>query len=678
MDHAHQHHGHAHFHKSKRELAFGAPSRTTIIEKTRVLVARATCTNDTDDGCHKPTQTPTMVIIVATVFPIVIALVVLTYLHRRNVKRLREEDAKDQYKGDDFGMEGAVARKKGKNAPEMSLAEKSTLHGRGMSEDVMSPYILPPGLHGSRESFHSLSRSVNDPHDPYRQVVFGKGDGSSIRSESRGRPDNGSLYTMSSGGTDKNGLLKNASRMSQSRPIRGDKEIYIPEIKHSDTTSIPLSPLNPYHGSNVASPPRASVRSPPEEMPSSYVAFKPMSPPVAPAAANVQRAQTPTLTTPSPSPFPRVVSQAAVVQEKPDTNSYMSTSSYGDGFQITPPSPRTSQPPPVVVDGAPLAPQPLRPHNDAQDAGLGVDHLGFNPNRLSMSVRPLPPDDPTDNPEQRANRIRSFYKEYFDDSKPEPVGGHVYNDYAEDYGSEYQDGAVFDSESGAFVVAQPQQPFAAPVTRRAMTPPPRAPPRFRSNTAGGNAGPPRAGYMSGNSSVGPPRNMSSMSGQMPPPRQPMAPPAPLASLPTPAKLTESSMVFDAADFAPPISYRDRQAGRRPDSPLGAPRPFSPSVRPHTPLAGAYDDLAPMPSPHLLRKSGTFTALDFAPPPRFRDPGGSGSDAGSIRSNRSGMSAAGRNAVRTGAYRVSRIPKEIVGTRDDLGVSLRPTMNIGRV
>jgi hypothetical protein len=78
---------------------------------------------------------------------------------------------------------------------------------------------------------------------------------------------------------------------------------------------------------------------------------------------------------------------------------------------------------------------------------------------------------------------------------------------------------------------------------------------------------------------------------------------------------------------------------------------------------------------MLRKSSTFTALDFAPPPRLRDPGSNASDAGSIRSNRSGMSAAGRMAVRTGANRVSRIPKEMVGTRDDIVNSLRPKMNL---
>jgi hypothetical protein len=154
---------------------------------------------------------------------------------------------------------------------------------------------------------------------------------------------------------------------------------------------------------------------------------------------------------------------------------------------------------------------------------------------------------------------------------------------------------VFDPATGSFVVAQPQMPFAQPVTRRAMTPPPRAPPRFRS---GSNPRGPHMsnGSMSSSGRFMPPRNMSSMSGRLPGPRAPLPPPAPLSSLPTPSKLKEDSMVFNALDFAPPVSYRERQNGMRPDSPLGAPRPYSPSVRPHTPLVSAYDDLAVMPSP----------------------------------------------------------------------------------
>jgi hypothetical protein len=73
---------------------------------------------------------------------------------------------------------------------------------------------------------------------------------------------------------------------------------------------------------------------------------------------------------------------------------------------------------------------------------------------------------------------------------------------------------------------------------------------------------------------------------------------------------------------------------------------------------------------MLRKSGTFTSLDFAPPKKFRDPD-SMSDAGSIRSNRSGISAVQLGAIRNGAYRVSKIPAGIVSTKDDMAVSLKP-------
>lgn len=74
---------------------------------------------------------------------------------------------------------------------------------------------------------------------------------------------------------------------------------------------------------------------------------------------------------------------------------------------------------------------------------------------------------------------------------------------------------------------------------------------------------------------------------------------------------------------------------------------------------------------MLRKSGTFTSLDFAPPKKFRDADAM-SDAGSIRSNRSGVSAAHSQAIRNGAYRVSKIPQDVVFTKDDLASTLKPT------
>jgi len=75
---------------------------------------------------------------------------------------------------------------------------------------------------------------------------------------------------------------------------------------------------------------------------------------------------------------------------------------------------------------------------------------------------------------------------------------------------------------------------------------------------------------------------------------------------------------------------------------------------------------------MLRKSGTFTSLDFAAPRKFRDPEAPGSDAGSIRSNRSGVSQMQQAAIRNGAYRVSRLPQDMVFSKDDMSASLKPT------
>lgn len=79
--------------------------------------------------------------------------------------------------------------------------------------------------------------------------------------------------------------------------------------------------------------------------------------------------------------------------------------------------------------------------------------------------------------------------------------------------------------------------------------------------------------------------------------------------------------------------------------------------------------------HALRKSTSFTALDFAPQPRFARSAAGSSDAGSIRSGRSNLSAAQLASIRAGAYRVSRIPKEFVGTKDDFSASLKPSWDM---
>jgi hypothetical protein len=227
-------------------------------------------------------------------------------------------------------------------------------------------------------------------------------------------------------------------------------------------------------------------------------------------------------------------------------------------------------------------------------------------------------------------------------------------------------------------------PYAQPPGRRAMTPPPRQKPRV----SGPNS-PLGPYYPSGQhfrkfsshstmSGGGRPHNFGARGRPMVPAKK-LPPPLPLQSLPTPHKLGSDVWISNPIDFAPPSSVRTVQNGARPDSPFGSiQRPYSPSVRAFTPLASSFDVLAVLPSPHDLRRSGTFTALDFAPPSRMRDPAGGsrpGSAAGSLRSTRSGISAVQQHAMQKGAYRVSRIPKEMVGSREDLGTMLRPRMDM---
>jgi hypothetical protein len=369
--------------------------------------------------------------------------------------------------------------------------------------------------------------------------------------------------------------------------------------------------------------------------------------------------------------------------------------------------------------------QMFEQQNAARQSGLGVPSQDNR--RLSVGFRPLPPDEimESEDPEYRANRIRSFYKEYFEDvlrpedrppmppmppmplmtqqqrqGQQQPQHQHHQSNtsYYEDYDPSYaQDAPYFDPASNSFVM-----PYAQPVSRRAMTPPPsgqrfpgpRGPPRVPHGSQGGMRfppnmrGPPRPGSSVSNQLGNPSRPGSSASGaygrvragsamsgsrsgsRLGGPRKPIPPPADLPTLPTPSKLGDDSFaLFNAADFAPPEAFSERARGRS-QSPSGERRPYRAPLPAHSPLVDTAEDLPALPSPHLLRKSSTFTGLDFAPPRKFADPDNQ-SDAGSIRSNRSGLSAAHANAIRGGAGRVSRLPGDQVFTQAAMNKTLKP-------
>ncbi|KAB8228509.1 uncharacterized protein BDW43DRAFT_291218 [Aspergillus alliaceus] len=642
-------------------LPFLVPETSTIVKRDSDP-SQSCSAGDSSSKCEKPTSTTsttTLPVVLGAVVPILCAVIVLIYLHRRNVRKLRNEDANDKHKSLDFGLD-LEPTGGGRAMRQTEKTNGNHNHNKGISLDIgPSPYLLPPSLHGSRDSLHSLSRSIGGD-DKYRHATsFLGGDNVSVRSHSRGVQDDASSFTGSTskvalGDDMKQGLLRNAQRMSRSSPplYTSPSENSAPRQIDHDTQpdhgfqfELPRSP------SPVLIPGAPSIKEPivsvnsvsndtgkspkddhslPEErlnpaLPDAMVTPR-ISLPLSDAASNYDNRNSDTTI-----PAVNVQMESSPDQDNKDP-------------------------------GHPAISHTLRGTSQAQD--LAVDPRR-DTRRLTLGLRPLPPEDPSDNPEQRANRIRSFYKEYFDENKN---GRETY------YGPDlYQDGGyIYDPATGDYYDGIPA-PFAEPVNRRAMTPPPRAPPRFQG--AGGHLPSGSIGGFSDRFNSPGPRAFSSASGRLPgapKSRKPAPPPAPLQILPTPHMLKDDS-IMGAIDYAPGKSYKDQREGR-PGTPLGGLQPFSPTMRAHTPLVSAFNELAAMPSPHALRKSGTYDNLDFAPPPRFKNLE-TASDSGSIRSNRTGISTTHLQNIRTGAYRVSRLPPETVGTKDDLISNLRPTWDM---
>jgi hypothetical protein len=501
--------------------------------------------------------------------------------------------------------------------PEMG--EKPHKRG-GLSLDVgNNPYLLPPGLQNSKESLRSLSQVVSPDDDKYRLAAHS--DAGSLRSF-RSNPKWGADDASSFGGSARHvstmpdemdqGLLQNASGMSRSplvggvpsSPLAADpilNEKYLNEPKAMGQNHMSMGSSQPdFEPAFDSDMPKGLESSGPSEHndemflgsygqqnPGHLTPDKPEEDHVPGQISHTSRPSLngfdfgtgnnvanhehhgipviqETLAEPAPVGLPRL---SLPMSE---------TSDYGDE-----PKPNISpslnlseaeEPPRESEDSHPP------PNNRVTQSFTKFDE-GFDPHRLTVGIRPLPPEDPSDNAEQRANRIRSFYKEYFDDSKPAP------EEYYEEYGSEfYDDAAVYDPYSGDFIMG-PQKPFAQPMGRRAMTPPP----RFQ--------GPPRQMHSPAAMRAPGPRAFSSASARIPAnrgPRKPAPPPEPLHVLPSPHLLKDDISVLPI-DFAPGKTFKERQEGR-PDSPHGGLRPFTPSARPHTPLVSSFDDLAAIPSP----------------------------------------------------------------------------------
>ena len=596
----------------------------------------------------------TLPIVLGVVIPVVIAFAVLIYLHRRHVKKLKKEDAEDKHKSLDFGLGygGGIGhnKKKGQKFPEMTMAsEKREERGRqprglSMDLDMNNPYLLPPGLQGSRESLHSLSRSING-EDRYRPTAFIPDDGS-IRSPSsvRSPADDASSWTGSSirrfDYDSKQNLVPNAQPNPVGRPSFGSaasidrglsRDNDPPSRKPVNNSNLNLlapgptadardsfvstvssnGPVSALRASNnylaqyisggkkqdpVTTPSEPVVSAttlnastdlavpPPVIVKDDYHSRQPSA---VPSSIQEPNSTAPSITFNAPEDkeaWPssqyegRDISHSSVEQSSSAYTNDPSTDSTRQYTPATSTEPTRnddpSHPPePHAQNGVNTDDDHVDYYDEAEEYTTYIDNqdeLGYDPRRLTWGTRPLPPDDPSENPEQRANRIRSFYKEYFDESKPQAPEQDYY-DGSEGYYDTYNQDAYYD-----------QSQYYPP---RGYPPPPVAG-RHRATVSNGS-------YMAG------PRAFSSASSRdqprYPMPRkQHLPPPKALNILPSPHLLKDGATMLPT-DFAPPQKFSNQRSGT-PTSLRGGARPYSPSVRAHVPLASSYDDLAIMPSP----------------------------------------------------------------------------------
>ncbi|KAI1781044.1 hypothetical protein F4818DRAFT_397596 [Hypoxylon cercidicola] len=726
-------HGHQHLHSRALHLELDQPSQLEtrgaignaasegVNNVVAQIVARENNLNEKPVGGSN-----NLAIILGVCLPLGLAIVVLVYVHCRASRRQRMEDAADKYKSMDFGLDESTITK-GNKRRSFFGKEKDPSHKTQLSMDMnlSSPYLLPPNMQNSRESLNSLTKGLHPNDDPYRPVTsYASSDVGSLRSFQRGADRDSSVY----GGKPRS----IADRGNQpSINTRGD----LPPRQRS----LPSSPLQPLPPVAQPLPVRDSTGDVPPLPAKNEFRFVDDSSAIPHVPEIQQPAPVASPITPSP-PNSRPLSneslganQSSVARPVDSVTLPKLDSQQGLGIVDARASQNSAD---ISVRDSGVLPNNVRPprkeslpvgsefaqdyqdyaahfqvdapdhsqgdhmpqHKEERDyphpAGLGVPQQDNK--RLSIGFRPLPPDDflESEDPEFRANRIRSFYKEYFEDSAPKTDAGRPppipqQATYYEDYDAGYLgDTPYFDPDTNAFVM-----PYAQPVTRRAMTPPPksrrpmpggpgpRGPhgphgPHGSMNMPNGPQGRPRAGSTMSAARWAPmsPRPGSSASNQRFPgakPRKPMPPPAALSTLPTPSKLRDDSFaLMSAIDFAPPPTFKDVARGRS-QSPLGERKPYALNTPIHSPLVSAFDETAALPSPHLLRKSGTFTGLDFAPPRRFKDPD-SMSDSGSVISNRSGISSANLSAIRAGAGRVSRLPGDTVFTQAAMGDTLKPS------
>ncbi|KAK9433463.1 hypothetical protein V1505DRAFT_362724 [Lipomyces doorenjongii] len=618
--------------------------------------AESSCPSSSNSSfCEKPVGSPTLPIALGVAIPLFVAIVVLLILHRRHVRRLKKEDlvaAQIDLNHDDFDMTPP------RNAPRSGRAkiygnDYLLPIGNDFSQSrvsLNSPYdVIPQELarmHGNR-SYTALPRAPesaklrntsfyqqDSPYDFRNQL---KGDNASTKTPSR-------LSTMTYSTPDVN-AARNLPKLNVVDESFEMQEMSMPQSVLVDTPSSDASassdpivravydgfqelPQDAPSASDLSSSPPGLSLSPPESIHSL-----------------------------SPTPFPtRSDSVKRLSQRYPR---------------------RLSTAPPVPCRESKLSPEDrVSYYEDPSSSESGTDNEADSSSveNYQETLEPFtlqsransdelidttaahvvdlaPPQDSTSQPEnslrrqrsfsspadaeERANRLRSFYKDYFD--KPMPDGYEpalpilTQDDSAVAYGSTARVPAPRVAPSPNIV----SSPTAA--AGRSLRPAPRHPigsynhfpgevPRSLSSQSGRpyqqevqHRREPQL-YPAYNSGYYTPQYQPQHHPYMPQ-KQPMLqraqpkrlpPLEPLSPLPTPHQLGEERILGSPTLFAPPRRPRAGTAGSSVGSSCGSPT---------TPQQQWTEmQLRNLPTPYMLRNSASYSGLEFLPPKKYSPSG----------------------------------------------------------
>lgn len=604
----------------------------------------------------------------ANSIPIIIACIVLFFIHRAHLKRLRREEKNDK----DFDMDAGVGeypmpmdRNEGDQGHED--LEKEDFYRPGTPASVMRelrpptstlPYLVPKA-NVSRESLHSLS----DPRDnPY----------AAIYTSAPPSPGGGGVSTFSDqasiSGVSSRHLLTPTEDASYNPafkpPARVPSPLAISAMPHQSTHPLSIETPEPAPRpiqneiTVSASPvtPKSPIRSSLRERQFQQAETTPRKVPILPTNKAILSREMTDSHEIEEQLHPKVKETVPSVQ--PQEHTFPGDDGFSTSTEERPisyqPQPKSAELP-IMEHQSSLEEQnkdvPTARDRASDDLARPSDYGDYNH------------DVEHEADEDRAKRIQSVYREYWNDShyydgseeweqlprqnhyepprQPVPVrpsnyDKHGWRDSTQDYyeGQGWQDQLGHAHQnSGGYSIQYYGDSVGLGINSN-YSPPPR--PSFYS------------------------RHSTSYSASSIPARaQTPQLTEPLTQLP--------STRYKLDDLASPIAY---SKPKRFIGAAGRDSPVSRSASPVQVLSPSWSTLPELPVPHRLRRSGSFSSINFAPTRKYASSEVDAGDTGSVRSLV--RTEASLLAVGAGAGRINRLPQDIVPVgKAGMLASLRP-------